>query len=637
MKAKLITISLLWALTHSIYAAQHVVYPGENIQDKVSIAATGDTVIISGGSYPDQSITMTKAIRLVREKGTTVTIGGLITLTDIPTEVVLRDFAININGNGKMVVKNCSRVGLEDLTLLPEGITIENSTMVIRSCQMGPVSVSTDSNIELINSNVSAVTCNSSDIIVANTDFTTGSFTGGSALIQQSNASGEVTFTGGSALIQQSNASGNVTFNTCNWRAHESTFKSNLKSVASDSKLIKSTVDLAFEHNGRQNDCTVFQSTVGRKNGSLLTTDANRSWISYSRLNLIDIVGGHYNSIINNKILGDTHPAHIRPTIYCHGQNLKLELFNNEIRSDAVAKPLSSITTTTGSTYQTSRSIIVGGILLASVKHYIRQDYSANLRDVHGRVKFIFTDGETAYSSESHSSESSWVTKTYNNPNPNKSVSQIDVETRQRNSTTAYQAEIQLVLSNGLTYNSMPVMPVLWVPNLKKGKIYNNFFNNGTVLISETPSESILINSNIFWNSTNSWSNHAISAPAQSGSSATHNYFQNASYAVTGGLSNFDNITGGDPGFVDSANGDFRLSSSSQLKDAGPEEPEFNDHDGSRNDIGIYGGHSYDPDGTTSTYPVIVGGDQSTYRINIGETNPIVIKARAAVSTSKVN
>ena len=102
-----------------------------------------------------------------------------------------------------------------------------------------------------------------------------------------------------------------------------------------------------------------------------------------------------------------------------------------------------------------------------------------------------------------------------------------------------------------------------------------------------------------------------------------------------GSIPSFDNITGGDPGFVDSANGDFRLSSSSQLKDAGPEEPEFNDHDGTRNDIGMYGGHFYDQNGTQSIKPVVLGSNQSTYRIDVGETTPITIKARAAVATPK--
>ena len=45
-----------------------------------------------------------------------------------------------------------------------------------------------------------------------------------------------------------------------------------------------------------------------------------------------------------------------------------------------------------------------------------------------------------------------------------------------------------------------------------------------------------------------------------------------------------------DPLFVDPGNGDFRLSPDSPCKDAGNRDPVYNDPDGSRNDMGSYGG-----------------------------------------------
>jgi hypothetical protein len=99
---------------------------------------------------------------------------------------------------------------------------------------------------------------------------------------------------------------------------------------------------------------------------------------------------------------------------------------------------------------------------------------------------------------------------------------------------------------------------------------------------------------------------------------------------VTGGIAHFDNILGGDPK-IDGTHS--TLLPGSPLIDAGPEEPQFNDHDGSRNDISFKGGHAYDPTGTSSVNPVVLSGTQNIIRMNVGAATPIQIKARAAVAT----
>ena len=121
---------------------------------------------------------------------------------------------------------------------------------------------------------------------------------------------------------------------------------------------------------------------------------------------------------------------------------------------------------------------------------------------------------------------------------------------------------------------------------------------------------------------------HAVNGPE--GTICSNNFFHSANHTVTGTIANYDNIVGGDPKLNTSS---FALKPGSPLINAGPEEPQFNDHDGSRNDIGLYGGHAYDPAGTTSVNPVVLSGTQNIVRMNVGDTTPIVIKARAAVST----
>jgi hypothetical protein len=100
---------------------------------------------------------------------------------------------------------------------------------------------------------------------------------------------------------------------------------------------------------------------------------------------------------------------------------------------------------------------------------------------------------------------------------------------------------------------------------------------------------------------------------------------------VDGGIAENDNFTGADLGFVDDGN-DWRLTANSILKNKGPTGVEYKDHDGSRNDVGLHGGHLHDPNGTTSDKPVVLSADQSALRITKGG-DPILIKARAAVST----
>ena len=75
--------------------------------------------------------------------------------------------------------------------------------------------------------------------------------------------------------------------------------------------------------------------------------------------------------------------------------------------------------------------------------------------------------------------------------------------------------------------------------------------------------------------------------------------------------------------------------SDGSVVDLGPPEPRFNDHDGSRNDIGKNGGHAYDSNGTTASRPVILSAELAPLTIQQGVTGTVKIKTRAAVSTPR--
>ena len=67
-------------------------------------------------------------------------------------------------------------------------------------------------------------------------------------------------------------------------------------------------------------------------------------------------------------------------------------------------------------------------------------------------------------------------------------------------------------------------------------------------------------------------------------------------------------------------NGDFTLNSDSPAINAGPPDPRYNDRDGSRNDIGMFGGHNFIPDGRTTDKPIVLGLDVAPIAVPTGGT-----------------
>ncbi len=72
------------------------------------------------------------------------------------------------------------------------------------------------------------------------------------------------------------------------------------------------------------------------------------------------------------------------------------------------------------------------------------------------------------------------------------------------------------------------------------------------------------------------------------------------------------------------------LQAGSPCINTGAPEPEFNDLDGSRNDMGIYGGHAFDPNGRTTTNPVVMATSASPLYVKRGQN--VMLKARGAVA-----
>jgi hypothetical protein len=87
-----------------------------------------------------------------------------------------------------------------------------------------------------------------------------------------------------------------------------------------------------------------------------------------------------------------------------------------------------------------------------------------------------------------------------------------------------------------------------------------------------------------------------------------------------------------DPLVVDTTN--FVLQAGSPARDAGNPDPRFNDIDGTRNDMGIYGGPFYDPDGRSGTKPAVLKAELDNTQFVRGELSTVKLKATGAATGS---
>jgi hypothetical protein len=639
-------------LVCQLSAANYVVELGENIQTQVANAQSGDVVIVRGGEYRDQNITISDPIRLVREKGTNVTIGGLVTYSGVNGEVVLRDFPISAVSKGKLVVSNCTKFGMQNVRLLPEGFSITGSTVVIRDCKIdGALSISGASNVEIIDSNFTSLTINGSSFHAKGSKFTTLTVTNDSNVTLEDSNFTTASITGGKAVFRNITATGNVTFTQCDWQDHGSTYNENLTSNESHSRLSRSTVKKAFTHGhasygGVNLDCVIFQSTIGRQTGALLHSKANRTWVTYSYIHHALQTGGTEAHFIGNKVY--TNVVKGNNGVLINGANCVASILNNHFYNGhaggvlAIASDLSE----KRRGYTSWAAVKTIELLVPRIVNYVKNELKNEHSSYTGycKIKFYYSDNTTVFSTAQQKYGSTWQTKQYNNPNPGKFVSKIEIWSRsnyQYHTTEAYTKNDNVY---GIYGNSEGV----YIASAKKVTAQNNLFRDGDInsnciFSPAVPTDGMYIYGNAFWRSSEAWQQFAVNSPKGAdrmlGNSpvpapdiCSHNYFQDSAKGVTGGIVNNNNITGADPGFVNPVS-DWSLTSESILKDKGPTEAQFNDHDGSRNDIGYKGGHRYDVNGTTTTKPVILSADQTHFRVTKGDNVSIEFTSRGAVVT----
>jgi len=159
------------------------------------------------------------------------------------------------------------------------------------------------------------------------------------------------------------------------------------------------------------------------------------------------------------------------------------------------------------------------------------------------------------------------------------------------------------------------------IVNILNNTIYNVYQGIG---INGAPA-GVVIRGNIFQSPNNpNWSVNTSASgviidcndftTAVNGGTQTGNINQNPSFANTSfGATNFCALNVGSP-----------------CINAGPtNDATFLNFDGTRNTMGAYGGHSYDPTGRTTTNPVVLSGTVSPTYVKQGQA--VTISARAAV------
>lgn len=99
----------------------------------------------------------------------------------------------------------------------------------------------------------------------------------------------------------------------------------------------------------------------------------------------------------------------------------------------------------------------------------------------------------------------------------------------------------------------------------------------------------------------------------------------NLSQTGEGGGVLLQNRLNADPAFVNTT--DFVLGPTSPARNAGDPDPRFNDIDGTRNDMGIYGGPFYDPEGWAGSKPVVMQMELDQTQFLRGDYSTLKLKA----------
>ena len=322
-------------------------------------------------------------------------------------------------------------------------------------------------------------------------------------------------FTGGKAFLRNSEASAAVVFAQCDWQAHGPPFQTNLTSNQSHSNLFRSTVKKAFHHGhasygGNGLDCVIFQSTLGRQDGDLLHSEANRTWVTYSTIHHAKQTGGSETYFIGNSVITDI--ACEKDGISISGFNCAATINNNHFynggtgNNERVFLEDNAQKSLRDESFQEVKTITMPyPILINRVQNDLHAGH--NWGGASCYVQFNYSDGSNQNSNTNFNGDGSWNTYYYSNPQRGKPVISVKIYLKQfQDAYLAYEKNDKILIVGG----------AICIPFSKDLSINNNLFRDihkygYGVLIGNAPSLSGEIISNIFWHSSEVGTSSCIS------------------------------------------------------------------------------------------------------------------------------
>ena len=443
---------------------------------------------------------------------------------------------------------------------------------------------------------------------------------------------GDFSMTGGEFYGYKNTFTNNVTFDAADWTFQRTTVDGDLTVTGvSTSKFIASNAK-NFSHTG--GECTIFQSDVHIYTTVDVRPQSAKSWIAYSSLCFADvygaseIVGNHfvlsgYDEMGYKYVSGNGVAANENPLVSLTNSGGQITMRNNVLEYLPIiilaAQSFAANRFTYNGVSQVWNYPTTSNFYFDS-RYGIKLNSGAGLTQIfnntlcsQGPERGIFIDNQPGAcevrnnticvpETERFSSVSSFNFSSSYLTSIDDGVSFFNNDGNMLVTLQRFAADFALLIGDNRNINYV-------YPGLRERPSY---IYPGTDLSTSVSAD--------FYTKYSIQSNSSQSV-------ITNNLV--ATSSINGGVQ-LNNATGS-PIFEST---DFDLpqpyfTTDAAIVDLGTADIIFNDIDGSLNDIGAYGGHSYDPTGRTTTNPVILSGAVSPLYVKRGGS--VTVNARAAV------